>query len=186
MMHEHHPLLGREIVTRPATPLVIRAAADCTRFSLRIDPAAVASASEALGLKMPAKIGELASSGERIAMCLGPDEWYIIVPLAAQDDVQHAFAALYAKVPHSLVDISHREVAIEIEGAGAALALRSAIPFDVDAMPVASGCRTVFDKAQIVFVREATDSFRIEVWRSFADHVWGILRAASREIELDI
>jgi len=119
-------------------------------------------------------------------MCLGPDEWYIIVPLAAQDDVQHAFAALYAKVPHSLVDISHREVAIEIEGAGAALALRSAIPFDVDAMPVASGCRTVFDKAQIVFVREATDSFRIEVWRSFADHVWGILRAASREIELDI
>jgi sarcosine oxidase subunit gamma len=186
MMHEHHPLLGREIVARSAVPLVIGAAADCARFSLRIDPAAVASASEALGLKLPAKIGELAASGERIAVCLGPDEWYMIVPQAAQDDVERAFAALYAKVPHSLVDISHREVAIEIEGADAVIALQSAIPFDVEAMPAASGCRTVFDKAQIVLVRKAADSFRIEVWRSFADHVWGLLRAAAREIELDI
>jgi sarcosine oxidase subunit gamma len=184
MMHEHHPLLGREIVVRNA--LVIRAAAECARFSLRIDPTEGASASKALGLILPTKIGAAAASGEKLAVCLGPDEWHLIVPLAEQDVVESAFAALTATMPHSLVDISHREVAIAIEGAGALRALQSAIPFDVEAMAVASGCRTVFDKAQIVLVREAADRFRIEVWQSFAEHVWGLLRAAAREIELDI
>jgi sarcosine oxidase subunit gamma len=186
MMHEHHPLLGREIIAGKATPLVIRPAADCARFSLRIDSTEIAGASKALGLQLPAKIGELAASGEKIAVCLGPDEWYLILPLAEQDAAERAFADLYAQVPHSLVDIGHREVAIEIEGADAALALQSAIPFDVEAMPAGSGCRTVFDKAQIVLVRKAVDRFRIEVWPSFADHVWGLVRAASREIELGI
>jgi sarcosine oxidase subunit gamma len=184
MMHEHHPLLGREIVVRQA--LVIRAAADCARFSLRIAPGEIAAASRVLGFALPTKIGETAASGEQLAVCLGPDEWHLVVPLAAQEMVESGFADLTAKVPHSLVDISHREVAIEIEGADAVLALRSAIPFDLDAMPVASGCRTVFDKAQIVLVRRAVDRFRIDVWRSFADHVWGLLRAAAREIALDI
>jgi sarcosine oxidase subunit gamma len=186
MMHEHHPLLGREIIVRKAMPLAINPAADCACFSLRIDPTELAAASKALGLKLPAKIGELAASGEQIALCLGPDEWYLILPLAARDAVERAFADLYAQVPHSLVDISHREVAIEIEGADAALVLQSAIPFDVEAMPAGSGCRTVFDKAQIVLVRKADNRFRIEVWRSFAGHVWGLLRAAAREIELGI
>jgi sarcosine oxidase subunit gamma len=186
MMHEHHPLLGREIIARAATPLVIRAAADCARFSLRIDSTELAAASKALELKLPAKISELAASGEKIAVCLGPDEWHVIVPLAAGDAVQGAFADLYAQASHSLVDISHREVAIEIEGTDAALVLQSAIPLDVETMPVASGCRTVFGKAQIVLVRKAVDRFRIEVWRSFADHVWGLLRAGAREIELGV
>ena len=73
-----------------------------------------------------------------------------------------------------------------MEGEAAALALRSAIAFDVEAMPVGSGCRTIFDKAQIVLIREDKNRFRIEVWRSFADHVWGLLQAVSREIALGI
>jgi sarcosine oxidase subunit gamma len=186
MMQEHHPLLGREIAVRTATPLSIRAAVDIARFSLRIDPAQLTQASKAFGLDLPAKIGGVTTSGDKSAACLGPDEWHLRAPLSAQASVEAAFADLYAAVPHSLVDVGHREVGIEIEGAAAMLALRSAIPFDIDAMPVPSGCRTIFDKTQIVLVREAADRFRIEVWRSFADHVWGVLQAVSREIELDI
>jgi sarcosine oxidase subunit gamma len=186
MMHEHHPPLGREIIAHKTMPLAIRTAPDCARFSLKVDAAELSAASKALGLKLPAKIGGLAASGVKIALCLGPDEWYLIAPLAARDAVERAFADLYGQMPHSLVDISHREVGIEVEGADAALVLQSAIPLDIEAMPVGSGCRTVFDKAQIVLVRNAIDSFRIDVWRSFADHVWGLLRAAAREIELGI
>ena len=51
---------------------------------------------------------------------------------------------------------------------------------------IPSGCRTIFDKVQIVLLREAERHFRIEVWRTFADRVWGVLQAASREIELGI
>jgi sarcosine oxidase subunit gamma len=186
MMHEHHPLLGREIAIRTAMPLTIRPAAETARFSLRIDPSEIAQASKAFGLALPTGIGRVAVSRDKSAACLGPDEWYLKTPLPGQEAVETAFADHCATVAHSLVDVGHRDVAIEIEGAGAALALRSAIPFDLEAMPFPSGCRTIFDKTQIVLVREAEDRFRIEVWRSLADHVWAILRAASREIELDI
>jgi sarcosine oxidase subunit gamma len=84
------------------------------------------------------------------------------------------------------VDLGHREVGIEIDGADAVLALQSAIPFDVEAIAIPSGCRTIFGKVQIVLVREAEHHFRVEVWRTFADRVWGVLQAASREIELSI
>ncbi|HLZ64970.1 MAG TPA: sarcosine oxidase subunit gamma family protein [Aliidongia sp.] len=177
---------GREIAIHKPLPLTIRAASDCARFSLRIDPAELARASQAFGLTLPAVIGDAVSADGKIAICLGPDEWYLIAPSTAQQAVESAFAALYSAVPHSLVDVGHREVGIEIEGADAVLALRSAIAFDIEAMPVSTGCRTIFDKAQIVLVRESEERFRIEVWRSFASHVWGLLTAAGREVELGI
>ncbi|PSJ58856.1 sarcosine oxidase subunit gamma [Pseudaminobacter soli (ex Li et al. 2025)] len=186
MLHEFHSPVGREIAVGKAIPLRIRTVDDCARFSLRFDPARLAEASKAFGLALPAKIGDVAASSGRLAVQLGPDEWHLLAPLAEQGGVERAFAELYSATPHSLVDVSHREVGIEVEGTAALLALRSAIAFDIEAMPAGMGCRTIFDKAQIVLVRETEERFRIEVWRSFADHVWGILQATSREIELDI
>ena len=186
MIREHHPLVGRAIEVRKRTPLVIRAAADSSRFNLRIDPNELPKASDVFGLQLPTRIGEVAVSDGRLAACLGPDEWRLIAPLAEREAIETAFADLYAKAIHSLVDVGPREVGIDIEGGEAAFALQSAIPFDVEAMAVASGCRTLFDKAQIVLLREAERRFRIEVWRSFADHVWGVLEAVSREIELGV
>ncbi|WAX96922.1 sarcosine oxidase [Aminobacter sp. NyZ550] len=186
MLHEHHPLIGREIAVRKVTPLNVRAVADGARFVLGIDPAQAAQAAKAFGSPLPGKIGDVTVSKGRLAVRLGPDEWHLVVPLTEQEAIETAFAKLYATVPHSLVDVSHREIGIEVEGVAAMLALRSAIAFDIEVMPVGTGCRTIFDKAQIILVREAEDRFRIEVWRSFADHVWGILDAASREIALGI
>jgi len=186
-MMQHHPLAGRDIVVPGSpTPLQIRVAADTARFSLRIAPTLLAAASQAFALDLPPKIGAVAADGAKLAVCLGPDEWYLTAPLSEHDAVESRFAELYATVPHSLVDIGHREVSIEIEGPKAMLTLQSAIAFDIAAMPVASGRRTLFDKAQIVLLRTSEASFRIEVWRSFSEHVWGLLEATSREIKLDI
>jgi sarcosine oxidase, subunit gamma len=165
-------------------PLDIRAAEDAARFSLRIDPSAAAMAATAFGAPLPARIGQMATSGERLALQLGPDEWQLLAPLSDGDAIVESFGRL--QTPHSLVDIGHREEGILVEGEAASLALRSAIAFDVEAMPVGTGCRTVFDKAQIILIRETENRFRIEVWRSFADHVWHILHAVSREIALGI
>ena len=183
MLHEHHPLVGRKIAV---PPLVIRVAADGSRFSLRLDPAHAPKAAAAFGCPLPGAIGHVAASDGRTTIRLGPDEWHLFAGPEDRDRIETRFAELYGKVPHSLVDVSHREVGIEVEGAAALLALRSAVAFDIEAMPVGSGCRTIFDKAQIVLVRETEERFRIEVWRSFADHVWGILAAASREVALGI
>lgn len=186
MLHQHHPLVGKEIAVHSVSPLNIKVAADHARFSLRIDPPQAARAAKAFGGALPEKIGDVVAAKGRLAVRLGPDEWHLLAPLAKQEAIERAFSDFYAALPHSLVDVSHREIGIQIEGAAAVLALRSAIAFDIDAMPVGTGCRTIFDKAQIILIREADDRFRIEVWRSFADHVWGILQAVSREIALDI
>jgi len=41
--------------------------------------------------------------------------------------------------------------------------------------------RTLFGKAEIVLWRTTPDTFRIEVWRSFAPYVLGSLAEAARE-----
>ncbi len=41
--------------------------------------------------------------------------------------------------------------------------------------------RTIFAKAEIVLWRTAPDAFRIEVWRSFAPYVLGLLDEAIME-----
>jgi sarcosine oxidase subunit gamma len=187
MMQQHHPLLGRSIeVSSGDARLKIRPGGDAARFSLRLDPAQLGAASHAFGFELPRKIGAVSAGGEKLAVCLGPDEWRLVAPLSDQRAVESRFAALYPTVLHSLVDIGHRDVSIEIEGSKAALALQSAIAFDVETMPVATGCRTIFDKAQVIMLRKAEDQFQIDVWPSYCEHVWGLLQAVSREIQLGI
>jgi sarcosine oxidase subunit gamma len=46
--------------------------------------------------------------------------------------------------------------------------------------------RTLFAKAEIVLWRTRPDMFRIEVWRSFAPYVQGLLEEARLEYEAGI
>jgi sarcosine oxidase, subunit gamma len=185
MMHNHHPLAGRAL-SGPQTRVTIRPVEDCARFILRIAPQDLAAASNVWGADLPPTIGGLVSTSSRIAICIGPDEWYLISPLAEQDAIESAFAELYATTIHSLVDVGHREVGIAVEGPDAVLALQASIAFEIGAMPIGSGCRTIIDKAQIILLREGQDRFRVEVWHSFADHVWHLLAGVCQEIELGV
>jgi sarcosine oxidase subunit gamma len=186
MMHHHHPLVGRRVSGVQHARLDIHPHEDCARFILRTAPQTLATASRVWGADLPEKIGGLVSSSGRIATCLGPDEWYLLAPLAQQEAIEREFEQLYATAVHSLVDVGHREVGIAVEGADAVLALQSCIAFDIGTMPIGSGCRTVMDKAQIILLRETEDRFRVEVWHSFADHVWHLLQGISHELELGI
>lgn len=164
----------------------IRPAKDCARFSLRIAPEHLSRAAEAFGSALPEAIGDVAVAGERLALCLGPDEWQLYAPLDEQDGIEARFAALYPDCLHSLVDIGHREVGFDIEGPAAALLLRSGCPRDLEHMPPGTGTRTIFDKAQIVLIRHDAERFRLEVWPSFAPYVQELLSTARREIALGL
>jgi sarcosine oxidase subunit gamma len=165
--------------------LSVAVAEDCARFSLRARPENRAKAGAAFGCAMPAQIGGLASSGERLALCLGPDEWFLIAPSPAAGAVRDRFETAM-EVAYSLVEVSHREVGIEVRGTAATLALSSVCALDLEAMPSGSVTRTILDKAQAVLIKHAPDHYRIEVWQSFAGHLWTLLAAVSREIALDI
>jgi sarcosine oxidase subunit gamma len=87
--------------------------------------------------------------------------------------LQQALAGL----PHSVVEISHAQVGLEVSGARAADALNIGCPLDFDpaSFPVDMCTRTVFAKAQVVLWRTAPDTFRMETARSFAPYVTKIL-----------
>lgn len=184
MLQERHSL--SPVTTLGGSRLSVRVASDLDRFVLRGDPALSSQLESALDWKLAGRIGEATTKDARTSVRVGPDEWFL---LAAPGTVSNPESRLQEAMPDqawSMVDVSHREVGIELSGEAAALALSSFIAFDVGAMAVGDGCRTLFDKAQVILIREAPERFRIEVWQSFASHVWLLLEAASREIARDI
>jgi sarcosine oxidase subunit gamma len=87
--------------------------------------------------------------------------------------------------PHSLVDISHRQIALEMSGPHAAWLLEAQcpLPLDLAAFPVGMCTRTIFAKAEIVLWRTAPETFRVEVWRSFSRYVVDLLTEIARELD---
>src|SRR5574337_1874555 len=180
---ERNALSGRQPIEIPGR-LTIAAADDCARFSLRIGEADGGEAATAFACPVPPRIGGFDQRDGRSALCIGPDEWLLFAPLDEAEKIEERFGSVQA--PHSLVDVGAREVGVEVSGPLATLAMNSASPLDLSIMAPGSGARTIFDKAPIVLVKYSAEHYRLEVWQSFAAHVWDLLGAASREIALDI
>lgn len=161
----------------------VKPADHAARFVLRIAPEKRASTEKALGAAIPPKIGQLARTGDIAVACIGPDEWYILAGEDKAPAIVAAFTKLYESEPHSLVDVSHRETGIDIEGPQAEYLLNAASPLDLSQMAAPGAARTIFDRVQIILIKEAAGHYRIEVWNSFADHVWTLLEVASREVK---
>ena len=142
----------------------------------------LAALNAALGLTLPDRIGRRAAAGAVEAIRLGPDEWTLLVAADAVAGVAAACAAAYAAHPHSLVDISGREVTLLIEGPKAVELLTLGCPRDIAAIPAGEGRRTLFDGASVVLWRDAADRFRIDVWNSFAGHVADLLETGCKEL----
>lgn len=154
-------------------------AAPATRISLRAKADAVSALSGALGLPLPVKAKTSASSNGRHALWLGPDEWLVIDENGA--DLMAAVTS--SNVLHSATDISHRNTAVIVKGRGAAVAINGGCPQDLSltAFPVGACSRTVLAKAEIVLLRTAEDTFRVECWRSFAPYVSTLLAEAAED-----
>ena len=136
----------------------------------------------ALGLALPDRIGKRAEAGGIEAIRLGPDEWILRVPADGMAPRTAACAAVYADHPHSLVDISGREVTLLVEGPRAAELLTLGCPRDIETIPPGEGRRTLFDGATVVLWRDAADRFRIDVWNSFASHIAQLLETGCKEL----
>lgn len=159
----------------PAAGVALTEIATGARFSLRLRAEGRAAVGAALGFDLPAKIGRIATGGGWRALMLGPDEWLL-------DGPEGATPTLPADLPHALVDISDRELTCRIEGPRAMELLSIGIARDLRRIAPGTGCRTLFDTAQAVLVRESEDSFTLSVWRSFAPHVTELLAIGQREL----
>ena len=121
------------------------------------------------------------ASDGRATLWLGPDE-YLLLDQSSTTDFAELEVSLTG-VPHALVDISHRQIALEVAGPHAATLLSGACPLDLDLsqFPIDMCTRTVFAKAGIILWRTRSDAFHLEVGRSFAEYVTGLLQEIARE-----
>jgi len=128
-------------------------------------------------------------SGSRATLWLGPEE-YLLLDLGAEHDApgNDAFVSALEQAlrdtPHALVDVSHRQFALEVSGPHAEVILRGACPLDLDIsqFPVGMCTRTLLAKADITLWRTREDAFHLEVWRSFAGYVGGLIAEIAKEI----
>jgi sarcosine oxidase subunit gamma len=155
-----------------------------TRFIFRGAAAAQSAAGTAFGVTLPADACRAHTGNSRAALWLGPDEWLLLAPDGEGDAIAGAIAGAVGDLPHSLVDVSHRQVAFEVTGPHAEWLLEAQcpLPLNLDAFPVGMCTRTVFAKAEIVLWRVARDTFHVEVWRSFSRYVVDLLSEVAREL----
>jgi sarcosine oxidase subunit gamma len=155
------------------------------RLSLRGGPQVLAAAGDAFELQLPVEACRAAEGDARAALWLGPDEQLLLVQLSDFTAAVDALTRRLAGIPHSLVDISQRQVALQISGPHAAQLLSAGCPLDLhpDAFPIGMCTRTLFAKAPIVLWRTAADAFHIEVWRTFVPYVQQLLHEVAREYE---
>ena len=176
-----HPLAGRSVSNHAVT---VTPADPATRLSLRARPDAIAGLSKALGVKLPEKpkTSATSKSGARSALWLGPDEWLLID--TAGDDL--AADAAKAGGLHSAVDISHRNMAILVEGRGAEATLSAGCPQDLSlgVFPVGACSRTILGKIEVVIWRTSATAFRVECWRSFSAYAFDFLEEAAADAAL--
>jgi sarcosine oxidase subunit gamma len=174
------------------------------RIVFRGDEAARARCSAAFGADLPARLGTAGEGGGRAALWLGPDEWLLIAERADPGslgatleaelrETPHSLVEVsdrqiglivreLRETPHSLVEVSDRQIGLIVRGASASRALSAGCPLDLrlTAFRIGMATRTIFDKVEIVLWRRAAETFRVEVWRSFAPYLVAALGEAAR------
>jgi sarcosine oxidase subunit gamma len=161
----------------------LRLKAPAGRLILQGDAGARAVAAGVWGVPLSEQACRANRNEERASLWLGPDEHLLYQPNFDLPLPIDALEAALAPHPHSLVDVSHRQVGVEISGPNAALILAGACPLDLDLdhFPVQMCTRTVLGKAEIVLWRTASDVFHLEVWRSIFDYAHELLIEISRD-----
>jgi sarcosine oxidase, subunit gamma len=154
------------------------------RFILHADARARAAAAPVWGVAFAEESCRALEQDSRATLWLGPDEYLLLgadeeSQVTAADALEHALGDL----PHALVNISHRQFALEVSGPHAAAILSGGCPLDLDLseFPVGMCTRTVLAKADIVLWRTREDAFHLEVWRSFSGYVTGLLNEIAAE-----
>lgn len=176
--------LAPEALPAPRGGPVLSLAAPMARFIFRGQSREATICGGTFGPALARDACRASDEGGRAALWLGPDEWLLLTHESEGGMAREAMESALKGLPHSLTDVSHRQTGIEIRGARAAALLNSHCMLDLDeaAFPTGMCTRTLFAKAEIVLWRRAADHFHIEVWRSFAPYMAGLLGEAALDI----
>ncbi len=172
--------------------VTIRARPSEGRIVLRLSPEIATSYERLAGMNFSMPINRASFGDGRIAARLGPDEWLFIGHEADTAAVLSEAADQLSAHHHALIDIGHRNIAIEISGRAAAGVLNAGCPLDLndDHFPPGHSTRTLLGKAEVVLIRlsdtidttgNSDPRYRVECWRSFGQYLHRFLIEAAQE-----
>lgn len=167
--------------------LCVRLCEPKLRFIFRGAHHAAAAIGAEFGVALPLVPCRFAAEGTRQALWLGPDEWLLMLPDGDAAPIAAGLKRALGLQPHSLVDVSHRNAGLLLDGPGATDVLNAGCPLDLnpEAFPVGTCARTVFGKAEIVLWRTAPTVLQIETGRSFLPYVAALIAQASMSCSVD-
>lgn len=152
-----------------------------------MNPSAVAAHRDSAGFPLDLPINRCSTVDGRLWSRLGPNEWLLLAPETDSGALESAIAPALGDGFFSLVDVSHRNAAISVEGPRSLEVLNGGCPLDLGdaAFPPGAATRTLFGNAEIVLLRPTAERFyRVECGRSFAPYVHGLLQDIAREFAL--
>lgn len=182
---------GQPVSAATSGNFTIHVADTAVRFSLRMDPEGAANLESVAGFDVSQLINQLSQSkAGRQSVRLGPDEWLLIATNGSErpHELAATLAADLGEKSHTLVDVSHRNMAFELSSALAADVLNTGCPLDLSeqAFPAGTATRTLFAKAEIILCRCPDQNqqpvYRVECWRSFGRYLSEYLQESAELI----
>ena len=152
------------------------------------DAAFARAAGQALGFALPSGAGATAGSAERRALCLGPDEWWIVTP-QVDPALAEALRGALAGQHVGLTEIGDSRTCIRISGPRAADVIAKGCPLDLHPSVFAADrcAQSLLAKADVTLVQlDDEPSYDLYVLCSFADYLWRWLEDAAREYGLAV
>ena len=200
----HLGLEGRGAGARGAAGVAMSERPHRGIVNLRLDPGnaeAMAALEAAFGFALPAAANTSAGNTDTIALWLGPDEWWLVVPgpepeagPALAEKLRAALSGHFAAV----TEVGESRTCIRVAGPRARALLQKGCPLDFHPRAfVAGACaQSILAKAAVTFHLFADESaaqagaegpvFDVYVARSFAEYLWAWLEDAGAEYDVAV
>ncbi len=162
-----------------------------TQVAIRATPGRDGSLTDALGLALPTRAGEVAGAGDGNGLAvlwLSPDEFLAVGPDEADSGVSpEAYAGGLADAlgsgPGQVVDVSANRTTLELSGPQARSVLEKSCELDLHprVFPVGAAVATLLGPTGVILWRTGEDTWRVMPRASFATHVVRWLLDGMRE-----
>ncbi len=138
----------------------------------------------ALGFALPREPNRATGKDGVVALWLGPDEWWLIGPLAAQE-----LNTALSELGCTLTEVGDSRTCIRISGPRARALIAKGCPLDLHPRVFGPGqcAQSLVAKAGIVLHQVSDEpAYDLYVLRSFAEYLWLWLEDAAREYRLAV
>lgn len=146
-------------------------------LNLRGDPedAGFMSAVESvLGFGLPTAPNTVAANGDLLALWLGPDEWHVVTPPAAQTPLLDSLEDSLNGMHFAVTDVTGGQTVITVSGPRAGDILAKGCPLDLhpSVFKPDDCAQTLLAKANVLIrcVADSPPAFELIVRRSFAEY----------------